>query len=64
MEVEVIVKRNGKKEGTYPMQITETVNIFEGAVPITQNGAYEFVVTAFGPGTGNTGVDKVNFVVE
>ncbi|MCB0584441.1 MAG: hypothetical protein KDD06_03815 [Phaeodactylibacter sp.] len=46
------------------MQITKTVNIFEGAVPITQNGAYEFVVTAFGPGTGNTGVDKVNFVVE
>ena len=64
MEVDVIVKRNGKKLGIYPMGITETVNIFEGAVPIAEGGAYEFIVTAFDPRTGNTGVDKVNFVVE
>lgn len=64
MEVEVIVKRNGKKPGVYPMQITETVNIFEGAIPISEGGAYEFIVTAFDPRTGNTGVDKVNFVME
>lgn len=64
MEVEVIVKRNGKKQGAYPMKITETENIFEGAVPIAEGGAYEFIVTAYDSRTGNTGVDKVNFVVE
>ena len=64
MEVEAIVKRNGKKQGTYPMQMAETANIFEGPVPIGEGGTYEFIVTAFDPRTGNTGVDKVNFVVE
>lgn len=64
MEVEVIVNRNGKRQGLYPMQITETANIFEGAVSIPDKGAYEFIVTAFDPRTGNSGVGKVNFVVE
>ncbi len=63
MEVEAIVFQNNKKLGTYPMNITDTVNIFEGNIPLKDTGSIEIIVTAFDPQTGNTGVDKVNFVV-
>ena len=64
MEASVLVKHNGKVSGNYALQITDTANIFEGKVPIAKSGPYEFIVTAFDPKTGNTGVDKVNFVVD
>ncbi len=64
MEVQAMVKHNGKKIGVYPLQITSTDNIFAGAIPIAQSGNYEFMVYAYDARTGNTGVEKINFIVE
>lgn len=62
MEVAAIVKRNGTILKTVRMQLT-TPNLFEGELSITEKGDYEFSVYAYSEKTGNTGVDKVNFVV-
>lgn len=64
MEVQAIVKQNGEKVGEYPLQITDTDNIFLGSIPLSQSGNYELIVYAFDPRTGNTGVEKINFMLE
>jgi len=61
IEVRAIIKRDEQKLGQYPMQITDTANIFEGRIPLTEPGSHEIIVYAYDPRTKNTGVAKVNF---
>jgi hypothetical protein len=44
------------------MSLTET-NLFEGSINLTSAGQYELIVYAYNAKSGNTGVDKVNYVV-
>ena len=62
MEVKGILNRNGKflKEVTLNWVST---NLFNGNTAITTKGNYELVVYAYNSKTGNTGVDKVNYVI-
>jgi len=62
--VNAIVKREGVKTGEIPLQLTSQNNIFEGTLPVKQKGDYELDVYAYNPKTGNTGVDRINFVVQ
>jgi hypothetical protein len=62
--VNAIVKREGIKTGEIPLHLSEASNIFEGTLPVKQKGDYELDVYAYDPKTGNTGVDKINFVVQ
>ena len=62
MEVKAIVKRDGELVGEVPLQI-DSPNLFKGAVEAKEGGLYEIVVYAYDAATGNTGVDKVNVVV-
>ena len=64
MEVKAMVYQKDQLVGTYPMEITDTVNIFEGIIPMTQTGPIEIIVYAYDAKTSNTGVDKVNFVID
>jgi len=64
MEVRAIIKRDGQKLGQYPMQITDTANIFEGNIPLTEPGNHEIIIYAYDPRTKNTGVAKVNFILD
>ncbi len=63
-DVQAIVKKNGEYMTRVPLKIGDQSNTFEGNLKITENGNYEIIVTAFDGRTGNTGVDKVNIVVE
>lgn len=63
MKVRAIIKRDGQKLGEYPLLITETANLFEGRIPMTEPGNHEIIVYAFDPRTNNTGVAKVNFAL-
>lgn len=63
MDVKVIVKRNGELVEEVLLQI-DSPNLFKGAVAAKEGGLYEIVVYAYDAATGNTGVDKVNVVVE
>lgn len=62
MEVIAIVKKDGIEIKRVDMQII-SANLFEGFLDIKDKGDYEFTVYAYNQKTGNTGVDKVNFVI-
>lgn len=64
MDVSVLLKRNGQKTGVHQMAMGEKSNIFKTLIPLDEVGNYEAIVMAFDPKTGNTGVDKVNFIIE
>jgi hypothetical protein len=61
--VSAIVKREGLKTGEAPLELIDQ-NIFQGTVKIKEKGDYELDVYAYNPKTGNTGVDRINFVVQ
>ncbi|HAS43008.1 MAG TPA: hypothetical protein DCS93_21190 [Microscillaceae bacterium] len=62
MEVRGVLKRNGKLWKEVPLKIVST-NLFEGNTQITEPGNYELIVYAYNAQSGNTGVDKVNYVI-
>jgi hypothetical protein len=57
-----VLKRNGQPFSDVEMTLVET-NLFEGDAAIRTAGNYELTISAYNPTSGNTGVDKVNFVV-
>ncbi len=61
-EVKAIVKRNGDWLTDVSMAIVST-NLFEGSFDLKQPGQYEITLYAYDEQTGNTGVDKVNYVI-
>lgn len=62
IEVNAIIKRNGEQLTESELKLIST-NLFEGSFPITTPGQYEVIVYAYDMSTGNTGVDKVNYVI-
>lgn len=62
MEVKGILKKDGKPFKEVKMSWVST-NLFEGSDLIDQPGNYELILYAYDKQTGNTGVDKVNYVV-
>lgn len=57
------LKRNGEPVGEIPLAYAGTPSQFAAAWRATQPGVYEAVVYAYDPATGNTGVDRVTFIV-
>lgn len=62
-DVKAWVKKDGKRISEVKLGNTAT-NTFTGEARLTEIGNYEIIVYAFDPKTGNSGVDKVNVVVE
>lgn len=62
IEVKGILKKDGKFIKNVDMSWVST-NLFEGSDVITTAGNYELILYAYHAKTGNTGVDKVNYVV-
>ena len=62
--INAIAKKDGVKIGEFPLHLTDHNNIFEGNLKVTDKGIYELVIYAYDPKTGNTGVDKINFVLQ
>lgn len=63
-ELQAVVKRDGKPFTTVPLSYAGKTSLYEGRVPVQEKGAYEVLVTAYDPRTGNTGVDRTTFLVE
>lgn len=63
-DVQAIVKKNGEYLTRVPLKIGSEPNTFEGFLRVTDSGNYEITVTGFDGRTGNSGVDKVNFIIE
>ncbi|KMQ62956.1 hypothetical protein ACM46_13440 [Chryseobacterium angstadtii] len=62
IEVKGILKKDGKYSKDITMSLVST-NLFEGSDWINSPGNYELIWYAYDEKTGNTGVDKVNYVV-
>ncbi|UGU14722.1 hypothetical protein LS482_13550 [Sinomicrobium kalidii] len=62
MEVKGILKKDGEHIKDINLSLTET-NLFEGNIAVDSAGNYELIVYAYNPESGNTGVDKVNYVI-
>jgi hypothetical protein len=62
IEVKAIIKRNGAAYKEIPLGLVST-NLFEGDFSMQEAGQYEVVVYAYDEASGNTGVDKVNYII-
>ncbi|QNR85794.1 hypothetical protein H9N25_04875 [Pedobacter riviphilus] len=62
IEVKGILKKDGKHIKEIKMSLIST-NLFEGNYLINAAGNYELILYAYHEKTGNTGVDKVNYVI-
>lgn len=63
-EVEALVYKEGKLLQKLPMQIEGKTSTFETSFQPVSAGLYEFIITAYDPKSGNTGVDKRNIIVD
>jgi hypothetical protein len=64
IEVKAIVKKEGIRINEVPLYITSKANIFEGDLKTHTKGNYEMIIYAYDAKTGNTGVDRINFVIQ
>lgn len=62
--VNAIIRKDGEDYKTIPLKITDKVNTFATGLEKPSPGLYEISIYAFDERTGNTGVDKVNFIVK
>lgn len=62
MEVKAQVHKDGKPITTLTLDNTSR-NHFEGTLEVMGTGNFEITVYAYDPRTGNTGVDRINYVV-
>ena len=63
-EVKALLKKDGKSVGSLDMKYAGTPSQFEGTWEVTTPGNYEAVVYAYDPSNGNTGLDRVTFLVQ
>lgn len=64
IEVKAIVKKDGVKYKDVMLGITSVDNIFEAILDINAIGMYEVQVYGYDKVTKNTGVDRINFVIQ
>ena len=62
-EVKALLKKDGEAIGALNMNYAGTPSMFEGIWNVTVPGSYEAVVYAYDPSNGNTGLDRVTFLV-
>ncbi len=62
IEVKVLVSQKGQIIKEQELEWAEN-NLFRGDLSLEEVGTYELVVYAYNEKTGNTGVDKVNFIL-
>jgi len=62
MEVKAQVKKDGKSITTLTLD-NPSRNLFEGRLEVMETGNFEITVYAYDSRTGNTGLDRINYVV-
>jgi hypothetical protein len=63
IEVAALLSRNGQRVEVLPLQYAGIASQFSGTWNIQEPGVYEAVVYAYDAANGNTGVDRVTFMV-
>jgi hypothetical protein len=60
-EVRALVRRDGTPAGKVPLAYAGTTSRFSGSLRVAAPGAYEALIYAYDPATGNTGVARAVF---
>ena len=63
LEVAAILAKNGETQGTVPLRFAGTTSQFETELELKEPGIYEATVYAYDPANGNTGLDRVTFML-
>lgn len=63
-EVSALVKKDGKDLASVPLAFAGTPSQFSGSIPVSGPGVYEVAVYAYDASNGNTGIDRVTYIVE
>jgi hypothetical protein len=64
IQLKAILKKDGVVAAEYAVRKLPETNLYDGSVEITGVGAYELLVYAYNPKDNNTGIDRINFVVQ
>jgi hypothetical protein len=64
IEIKAILKKEGKAVEEFPLSKLPVNNLYDGRLKITAKGNYELLVYAYDPKTNNTGLDRINFVIQ
>lgn len=64
IEIKAVLKKEGVITGEYPLNKLPGNNLYDGHVPIAAKGNYELLVYAYDASTNNTGLDRINFVIQ
>jgi len=62
-EVAAILSRNGKVERNIPLAFAGKTSQFDAEIELDQKGVYDATVYAYEAANGNTGLDRVTFVI-
>jgi len=62
-EVRAVIERGGERTGEVALGYAGAASQFAGTVEVTRPGVYEATVFAHDPENGNTGLDRVTFIV-
>jgi len=62
-EVKALLKKNGKEAGMLSMHYAGKASQFSGTWKVDEPGIYEAIVYAYNPANGNTGLDRITFIV-
>jgi hypothetical protein len=64
IEIKGILKKEGVISSEFPLTKLTGNNLYDGHLKITAKGNYELLVYAYDPKTNNTGLDRINFVIQ
>ena len=61
--VNALIRRDGEPADEMPLAYAGTASQFAGSLRVEAPGVYEATVYAYDASNGNTGLDKVTFIV-
>jgi hypothetical protein len=64
IEIKAILKKDGVQGETFPLAKLPGNNLYDGRLKVPGKGNYELLVYAYDPKTNNTGLDRINFVIQ
>jgi hypothetical protein len=63
-EIKALVTKDGDPLETAPLSYAGKPSQYEAFIPVSGEGVYEVTVYAYDPSNGNTGIDKVTYIMK
>jgi hypothetical protein len=63
-DIRAMVKKNGERAEEVVLSFAGKASLYEALIPVRGRGVYEVTVYAYDASNGNTGIDKVTWIVE